>query len=83
MAKIKILKRDLICSVCSSDEWHKTRIKFIGSTCLKDKFVEQERTILECVKCGHGMWFGVVYDWDNDTYNMEITPTEYDKQFDL
>ena len=76
MAKVKILNKDLSCPICSNDEWHITRIRFMGSLLNKDIFVEQERKILECVKCGYGMWFGVVHDYECDTYNMEIIPTE-------
>jgi transcription initiation factor IIE alpha subunit len=40
---------------------------------LKLNFGEQVRYLFECPKCGNALLFGMVYDWENETQNMQIS----------
>ena len=73
MYKVKIWEKELRCQICGNDKWHSKTLKVVDyENYLLDKNYEEVRYLYECDKCGYGMWFGMITDWENDRNNIEL-----------
>lgn len=73
MYKVKIWEKDLECQVCNANRWHRKIIKVVDFDDYKlGKNYDEVRYLFECDKCGYGMWFGMVTDWENDKNNIQL-----------
>ena len=72
---VKVWGKDLVCDICSGDEWYKSTVKTeIETNDNAGEFEEQVRYMFECNTCGNCRLFGMVanYNEAEDCHDVNL-----------
>lgn len=69
--RIKIWDSELTCPICKQDIFGYKEVKIVDH---KTPYENEIRYFFECEKCGHGMFFGAVTEWEpEERLNFQLS----------